>query len=157
MEFTRDAPSASQETIISNNHDDNKNSDVVVDEKQKSVEIREVKTKAIDDHRILSDYIGCEWSNATVVATIIATTTYNASYQVPGGYDNKGMAVLHQQEDFKQYLTNNVYYNYTKISLYPRYKENTLSKHLHRSRQMKFKFYLLIAVSIPIGVFQGVY
>ncbi|CAK9314849.1 unnamed protein product [Citrullus colocynthis] len=111
--------------IISNNHDDNKNSDVVVDEKQKSVEIREVKTKAIGDHRILSDYIGCDWSNATVVATIIATATYNASYQIPSGYDNKGMAVLQQEEDFKQYLTNN----------------------------MKFKFYLLIAVSIPIGVF----
>ena len=49
--------------------------------------------------------IWSELSDANlVVATIIATVTFSAAFQVPGGYQSDGMAVLRKEKYFRLYL-----------------------------------------------------
>lgn len=48
------------------------------------------------------------WSQVSdsnlVVATIIATVTFSAAFQVPGGYNNYGIAVLRRAKQFRLYM-----------------------------------------------------
>ncbi|KAA0063588.1 protein ACCELERATED CELL DEATH 6-like [Cucumis melo var. makuwa] len=48
------------------------------------------------------------WSQVSdanlVVATIIATVTFSAAFQVPGGYNNNGIAVLRRAKQFRLYM-----------------------------------------------------
>nr|POF10792.1 ankyrin repeat-containing protein npr4 [Quercus suber] len=39
-----------------------------------------------------------------LVATIIATVTFSATIQVPGGYDSEGVAILSRKEDFRTFM-----------------------------------------------------
>ncbi|KAG6599329.1 Ankyrin repeat-containing protein ITN1, partial [Cucurbita argyrosperma subsp. sororia] len=49
------------------------------------------------------------WSQVSdanlVVATIIATVTFSAAFQVPGGYNNNGIATLRRAKQFRLYMT----------------------------------------------------
>lgn len=48
------------------------------------------------------------WSQVSdanlVVATIIATVTFSAAFQVPGGYNSNGIAVLRRAKQFRLYM-----------------------------------------------------
>ena len=69
------------------------------------LELDRTKVKQIAEEAVYSRLDVQNIANINLlVATIIATVTFSAAIQVPGGYDSEGVAILSKKEDFRTFI-----------------------------------------------------
>ena len=85
------------------------------------LELDRAKVKQIAEEAVYSRLDVQNIANINLlVATIIATVTFSAAIQVPGGYDSEGVAILSKKEDFRTFVIyDSMAFGFSVLSMQP--------------------------------------
>ncbi|XP_060974335.1 ankyrin repeat-containing protein At5g02620-like [Cannabis sativa] len=104
--------------------------------KEEETRIVSLEPKQPNGERGSYNYLSTEFINVNlIVATIIATITFAAGVQIPGGYNDQGMAILRENPSFKNFIVSNSYgFSLSSASIHWKVLpiEDTRKKHLEK-------------------------
>ncbi|KAM6555109.1 hypothetical protein CsatB_015871 [Cannabis sativa] len=76
--------------------------------KEEETRLVSLEPKQPNGERGSYNYLSTEFINVNlIVATIIATITFAAAVQIPGNYNDQGMAILRENPSFKNFISSN--------------------------------------------------